>query len=139
MARFYLFLLLIMPINTYATNSDIFSVQIGTYKHFAEKTKEAVSQYGIVHVFTFKNLSRVTVGEFTNRQAAEKLRDKLRKAGYKDAFVRKTGYVNLANKNNTIEKFNILISEMDAQAFYLDGHMYLFQGHGYIRIHRTLN
>ena len=139
MARLCLILLLIAPLNAYATNSEIFSVQIGTYKHFAEKTKEAVSRYGIVHVFTFKNLSRVTVGEFTDKGAAERLRDKLRHAGYKDAFVRQTGYVNLANKNNTIEKFNILISEMDAQAFYLDGHMYLFQGNGYIRIHRTLN
>lgn len=139
MTRIILFLLLISPTSLLAANSEIFSVQIGSYKHFAEDTKNAVSEYGVVHVFTFKNLSRVTVGEFTDRQEAERLKAKLRAAGYQDAFVRRTGYVNLAQAKSTIEKFNILISEMDAQAFYLDGHMYLFQGDGYIRIHRTLN
>jgi len=139
MIRIILFLLLISPACLLAANSEIFSVQIGSYKHFAEDTKNAVSEYGVVHVFTFKNLSRVTVGEFTDRREAEKLKVKLRAAGYQDAFVRRTGYVNLAQAKSTIEKFNILISEMDAQAFYLDGHMYLFQGNGYIRIHRTLN
>ena len=131
--------LCLVPGYLFAANSEIFSVQIGSYKHFAEDTKKAVSQYGIVHVFTFKNLSRVTVGEFTDRKAAEVLKNKLRKAGYKDAFVRQTGYANLAQAKSTIEKFNLLISEMDAQAFYLDGHMYLFQGNGYIRIHRDIN
>ena len=139
MARIFIFLLLSSPIISFAENSEIFTVQIGSYKHFAEDTKNAVNQFGVVHVFTFKNLSRVTVGEFTDRRAAETLKIKLQNAGYKDAFVRRTGYVDLARSKSTIEKFNILISEMDAQAFYLDGHMYLFQGDGYIRIHRARN
>jgi len=138
MTRIVFFIALIWPISSLATNSEIFTVQVGTYRHFAEDTKADVSQYGLVHVFTHKNLSRVTVGEFTNRQAAETLEKKLHKAGYKDAFVRRTGYVNLDNSTSVIEKFNILISEMDAQAFYLDGHMYLFQGSGYVRIHRSI-
>lgn len=138
MIRLVLLLLLVVPLNSFAGNSEIFTVQVGTYKHFAEKTKANVSQYGLVHVFTHKNLSRVTVGEFTSRQAAETLKRKLHMAGYKDAFVRCTGIVNLENTSSTIEKFNILISEMDAQAFYLDGHMYLFQGSGYVRIHRSI-
>ena len=123
----------------FGANSEIYSVQIGSYKHFAEKTKNAVGQFGVVHVFTFNNLSRVTVGEFTDRSAAENLKSQLQNAGYEDAFVRQTGYTDLSRANSVIEKFNILISEMDAQAFYLDGHMYIFQGTGYIRIHRTLN
>lgn len=135
----YLLLILFLPVVCLAENSEIFTVQIGTYKEFAESTKKAASQFGIVHVFTYKNLSRVTVGEFTNRASAEVLKTKLQQAGYQDAFVRRTGYVNLSHSTSTIEKFNILISEMNAQAFYLDGHMYLFQGDGYIRIHRSIN
>ncbi len=138
MTRTLLFMLLMLPVNIFAANSEIFSVQIGSYRHFADDAKINVSQYGVVHVFTFNNLSRVTVGEFTDRSAAEALRNRLRAAGYKDAFVRKTGYADLDKTRSDIEKFNILISELDAQAFYLNGHMYLFQGQGYIRIHRDL-
>lgn len=123
----------------YADISEIFAVQIGSYKYFAEKYKNEASQFGVVHTFTYNNLTRVTVGEFTDRNAAETLKRKLHNAGYKDAFVRKTGYLNLETSKSDIEKFNILISELDAQAFYLDGHMYLFQGNGYIRIHRSIN
>lgn len=139
MTRILLILILISPCSSFAAESEIFSVQIGTYKHLAEDTKNNVDKFGIVHVFTFNNLSRVTVGEFTSRRAAEKLKVKLQNAGYQDAFVRRTGHVNLEKAKSTIEKFNVLISEMDARAFYLDGHMYLFQGNGYIRIHRALN
>lgn len=138
MTRTLLFMLLIIPAIIFAENSEIFSVQIGSYRHFADDVKKDVSQYGVVHVFTFNNLSRVTVGEFTDRSAAEALKRKLRMTGYKDAFVRKTGYADLDKTRSDIEKFNILISELDAQAFYLNGHMYLFQGQGYIRIHRHL-
>lgn len=138
MIRTVLFLLFFSPLTCLANNSDIFSVQIGTYKHFSENIKQDASKYGVVHVFTFKGFSRVTVGEFTARHAAEILKNKLRKAGYKDAFVRRTGQLNLTNSSSVIEKFNVLISEMNAQAFYLDGHMYLFQGDGYIRIHRSI-
>ncbi len=132
-------LLLLVPLTGFADNAEIFTVQIGTYKEFAESTKQGASRFGTVHVFTYKNLSRVTVGEFTDRKAAETLKAKLRQAGYKDAFVRRTGYVDLSKSTSVIEKFNILISEMNAQAFYLDGQMYLFQGDGYIRIHRSIN
>jgi len=138
MIRTVLFLLFFSPLVCIASNSEIFSVKIGTYKHFSENIKEDASKYGVVHVFTFKGYSRVTVGEFTNRQAAETLQNRLRQAGYKDAFVRRTGHLNLTNSSSVIEKFNVLISEMNAQAFYLDGHMYLFQGDGYIRIHRSI-
>ena len=121
---------------SFAGDTEIFSVQIGTYKQFSDEAREAASKFGEVHVFTFKNLSRVTVGEFTSRQAATTLLNQLQAAGFKDAFVRRTGYTDLSQAKTTVEKFNILISEMDAQAFYLDGYMYLYQGNGYIKIYR---
>ena len=125
-----------MPAVVLAEATNIYAVQVGSYKTFAEDAKQIVSKFGEVHVFTFKNLSRVTVGEFKNRQSAADLLSKLKEAGFKDAFVRQVGYTDLAQAKSTIEKFNVLISEMDAQAFYLDGSMYLFQGQGYIKIHR---
>ena len=125
-----------MPLSSHAQQTEIFAVQIGSYRHFEEDTKKTAQKFGEVHVFKFKNLSRVTVGEFTNKQAATTLLSKLKQAGFKDAFVRRTGYVDLNKAHTTIQKFNILISEMDAQAFYLDGSMYLYQGKGYIKIHQ---
>lgn len=125
-----------MPFSSHAQQTEIFAVQIGSYRHFAEDTKKTAQKFGEVHIFTFKNLSRVTVGEFTNKQAATTLLNELKQVGFKDAFVRRTGYVDLNKVHTTIQKFNILISEMDAQAFYLDGSMYLYQGQGYIKIHQ---
>ncbi len=137
MNRFLIALIfIILPISVHAEDTEIFSVQIGTYKQFSEEAKKSALKYGEVHVFTFKNLSRVTVGEFTSREAATTLLHKLQAAGFKDAFVRRTGYTDLSQAKTTVEKFNILISEMDAQAFYLDGYMYLYQGNGYIKIFR---
>ena len=125
-----------LPFTAFAQPTEVFTVQVGSYKHFAEDAKKSVRKFGEVHVLTFKNLSRVTVGEFTNRQAATVLLHKLKDAGFEDAFVRQIGYIDLSQVQSDIEKFNVLIAGMDAQAFYLDGNMYLFQGNGYIQIPR---
>lgn len=125
-----------LPVSVQAVSTDIYAIQIGTYKHFANDIRKSVSQYGEVHVFTFKNLSRVTVGEFTSKEEALGLLERLKNNGFKDAFIRKTGNLDINKTHSTIEKFNLLISEMNAHAFYLDGYMYLFQGNGYVKIHR---
>ncbi len=132
---FLFVVLLIMPSISMAQKTEIFAVQIGTYEKFAANNKRKVSAFDDVHVFTFKNLSRVTVGEFTKRENATELLNKLKSIGFSDAFIRRTGYVDLDKSKSIIEKFNILISEMNAKAFYLDGDMYIFQGTGYIKIH----
>ncbi len=123
-----------LPFTIFAQPTEIFAVQIGTYKHFAEETKKSVLQFGEVHVLTYENLSRVTVGEFTNRQEATALLQKLKEAGFKDAFVRQIGYIDLKKVQSNIEKFNLLIAEMDAQVFYLDGYKYIFMGNGYMEM-----
>ena len=133
---FLLVILIALPFTVCAKPTELFAVQVGSYKHFEDDAKKSVRKYGEVHVLTYKNLSRVTVGEFTNRQEATALMQKLRDAGYTDAFVRQIGYVDLNKVRSDIEKFNLLISNMDALAFYLDGVMYLFQGNGYIQIPR---
>lgn len=125
-----------LPFFASAKPTEIFAVQVGSYKYFEDDAKKSVRQYGEVHVLTYKNLSRVIVGEFTSRQEATALLQKLRDAGFADAFVRQIGYVDLNKVRSDIEKFNLLISDMDALAFYLDGVMYLFQGNGYIQIPR---
>ncbi len=130
-----LIILLVLPAVSMAQRTEIFAVQIGTYEKFAANTKQAVKDFDDVHVFTYKNKSRVTVGEFTSRDSAKTLLRDLKKAGFQDAFIRRTGYVDLSKPHSTIEKFNILISELDAKAFYLDGDMFIFQGKGYIKIH----
>jgi cell division septation protein DedD len=127
--------LLALPTVGLAQRTEIFAVQIGTYAKFADDTRQSVKHFDDVHVFTYKNKSRVTVGEFTSRDNAKALLKELKNAGFQDAFIRRTGYVDLAKSQSTIEKFNILISELDARAFYLDGDMFIFQGSGYIKIH----
>lgn len=130
-----LIILLTLPTLGLAQRTEIYAVQIGTYEKFADDTKQAVKNFANVHVFTYRNKSRVTVGEFTSRDNAKALLKELKSTGFQDAFIRKTGYVNLNKAHSTIEKFNILISELDAKAFYLDGDMFIFQGTGYIKIH----
>tara|TARA_R110002096_G_scaffold78934_11_gene185511 strand:- start:317 stop:775 length:459 start_codon:yes stop_codon:yes gene_type:complete len=124
-----------MPGVSLAQRTEIYAVQIGTYEKFADATRQAVKDFENVHVFTYRNVSRVTVGEFTSRDNAKALLKELKKAGFHDAFIRRTGYVDLNKPHSTIEKFNILISEFDAKAFYLDGDLFIFQGSGYIKIH----
>ena len=126
------------PFNVIAEPSEIFAVQIGSYKQFAEETRKSVDQFGEVHVLTYNDLSRVTVGEFTSRKTANAQLQKLIDAGFKDAFVRKIGYADLSKVQSTIEKFNVLVSEMDAQVFYLDDYKYIFEGSGYIQMPRNL-
>ena len=130
-----LIIFLALPAVSLAQRTEIFAVQIGTYEKFAADVKQAVKGFDNVHVFTYMNQSRVTVGEFITRDSANALLTKLKNAGFKDAFIRRTGYVDLNKSQSTIEKFNILISELDAKAFYLDGEMFIFQGTGYIKIH----
>ncbi len=138
MKQRFLLLLCLITFSTVinANQTEIYAVQVGTYKEFADSAKNAASQYGEVHIFKFKNLSRVTVGEFTSREEANVLLKKLKQVGFNDAFVRRTGYVDISKPRSILEKFNVLISELDAHAFYLDGSMYLYQGNGYIKIHK---
>ena len=138
MPRNLIFILFItcLPIAVFAQPSEIFTVQIGTYQQYEDNARKSAGKFGEVHVFTFQNLSRVTVGEFTSREEATKLLQKLKQSGFEDAFVRQIGYADLSQVQSDIEKFNVLIAESDAQAFYLDGDMYLFQGRGYIKIPR---
>ena len=137
MIRPYLLLIIFLglPAASLAQESEIFSVQIGTYEKFSADIKQSVKHFDNVHVFTYKNQSRITVGEFTTRDSAKPILRELKNAGFNDAFVRRTGIVDLTKTHSTIQKFNILISELDAKAFYLDGDMFIFQGTGYIKIH----
>ena len=139
MRKFILFCLFITyPFSGWAEPSEIFAVQIGTYKQFAAKAKQLASQFGVVHVLTFEGLSRVTVGEFSDKQRAAQLLTQLKQAGFNDAFIRKIGFADLGNVRSDIEKFNVLLAEMDAQVFYLNEYKYVFEGRGYIQLPRNL-
>ena len=137
MARILLYLVLFsLPLIAFTQPTEIFAIQIGTYKHFAQDAKESVSQFGEVHVLTYENLSRVMVGEFTQKQEATTVLQQLKEAGFKDAFIRQIGYADLTKVQSDIEKFNLLIAEMDAQVFYVDDYKYIFEGSGYIQLPR---
>ena len=131
-------LIFLLPVLLCAQPSEIYAVQIGTYKQFAAEARQAVSEFGVVHVLTYDDLSRVTVGEFTDRQQAAILLEQLKEAGFADAFIRKIGYTDLSKIQSNIEKFNVLVAEMDAQVFYLDDYKYVFEGSGYIQLPRNL-
>ena len=135
---FIITLLFVSSFSVKAEPSEIFAIQIGTYKQFAAEAKQSVSQFGVVHVLTYENLSRVTVGEFTNRQKAAELLGQLKQAGFQDAYIRKIGYADLSKIQSNIEKFNLLLAEMDAQVFYLDDYKYIFEGSGYIQLPKNL-
>ena len=128
----------VLSVPVCAEPTEIIAVQIGTYKQFAAEAKQSVSHFGVVHVLTYENLSRVTVGEFTDRQQAAHLLEKLKQAGYEDAFIRKIGFADLDKVQSDIEKFNVLLAEMDAQVFYLNDYKYVFEGSGYIQLPRNL-
>ena len=134
----FLIILTAWSFHAIAEPSEIFAVQIGTYKQFAAEAKQSVSRFGVVHVLTYENLSRVTVGEFTSRQEAAELLQQLKQAGFADAFIRKIGFADLSKVQSNIEKFNVLLAEMDAQVFYLDEYKYVFEGSGYIQLPRNL-
>lgn len=135
---FLVILFVISPFSANAEPSEIFAIQIGTYKQFADDAKQSVSRFGVVHVLTYENLSRVTVGEFTSRQQAAELLQQLKQAGFEDAFIRKVGFADLSKVQSNIEKFNLLLAEMDAQVFYLDDYKYIFEGSGYIQLPKNL-
>lgn len=84
---FTLVILLILPSVSFAYKTEIYAVKIGSYEKYSSDVKQAVKKYDHVHVFTFKNLSRITIGEFTSKESAKPLLKKLVTAGFKDAFI----------------------------------------------------
>ena len=68
--------------------SAVYLVQIGAYQQPNEAALKAASEYGhLIQSDASNSLTRVYVGKFANRSAAERARDGLLSAGYDGAFL----------------------------------------------------
>ena len=130
--------LLCLWLNTvHAHSSSTYSVQIGTYKNDPpEELLVKAERFGPVYQIWFNKITRVTVGEFSQKSEAEIKLQEIHDAGFKDAFVRKVGSASVHNEHNHLEiqKFNLLAQKLNARSLYLNGTMYLKQGNRYIKV-----
>lgn len=117
-------------------NLSTYTIQIGTYKNPPDQVIHRAEQFGPVHRIWFNKLTRITVGEYSHKSEALEQLPRIKRAGFRDAFVRKVGAARLHSEHNHLEiqKFNLLAEELDARSLYLNGKMYLKQGDHYIKI-----
>jgi cell division septation protein DedD len=73
-----------------AAGAADYTVQIGAFRNPDPSFAESASRLGSVHTSRSEaGLTRFLVGRFPTRSAAQALLEKLRGAGYSDAFVRR--------------------------------------------------
>ena len=120
----------------YGHDLNTYSIQIGTYKNPPEHLIQIAEQFGPVHQIWFNKLTRITVGEYSHKSQALKKLPLLKKAGFDDAFVRNIGSARIHSEHDHLEiqKFNLLVEELDARSLYVNGKMYLKQGDHYVKI-----
>ena len=130
--------LLCLPLNVVlAHSSNTYTVQIGTYKNDPpQDLLHKAEQFGPIHRIWFNKITRVTVGEFSQKADAEAKLKQIQNAGFADAFIRKVGTAPEHSDHNHLEiqKFNLLAQKLNARSLYLGGTMYLKQGNRYIKV-----
>lgn len=119
-----------------AHNLNTYTIQIGTYKNPPEELIRTAKKFGPVHEIWFNKLTRITVGEYSQKTEALNKLQEIKHAGFHDAFVRKVGSARIHTNHDHLEiqKFNLLAEELNARTLYLNDKMYLKQGHQYIKI-----
>ena len=71
-----------------SSNAADYTIQVGAFKTTPNETIQQAQKFG--EVFQKKGsdeLTRITVGRFSNRVDADKMRDKLQNSGFGDAYV----------------------------------------------------
>lgn len=137
MRNLLIFMLIFLPLSMAdAHNLNTYTIQIGTYKNPPDDLIRAAKYFGPVHEIWFNKLTRITVGEYSQKSEALNKLQEIKQAGFHDAFVRKVGSARIHTNHDHLEiqKFNLLAEELNAQSLYVNGKMYLKQGHQYIKI-----
>ncbi len=141
-------LILLPCIVTAEPHIDTYSVQIAAYKQLPEKLVKSVEQYGSIHISHHGELTRVSVGNFAHKSAAEKLLLQLRQAGYKDAFIShiNTHSSSIENQSNPhgnethsspmseMTKFRSLPKSDKDRAVFINGRLHLKEGKRFILV-----
>ncbi len=128
-------------------SSSLYSVQIATYKNLPENFVESAEKYGSVHTSQGEGLTRVSVGDFDSRNAAQNLLSQLKQAGYEDAFIKRTGSIMSSNQHHDnshdhpspgsgsqMAKFRNLPDSEKERAVFINGTLHLKQGSGFIPV-----
>ncbi|MFK8026908.1 MAG: SPOR domain-containing protein [Gammaproteobacteria bacterium] len=141
-------IILLTCIATAEPYADTYSVQIAAYKQLPDKLVKSVEQYGSVHISHHGELSRVSVGNFAHKSAAEKLLSQLKQAGYKDAFISRinTQPSSIENPNkphasetpssptSEMAKFRNLSKSDKDRAVFINNRLHLKEGNRFILV-----
>lgn len=128
-------------------SSSSYSVQIATYKNLPKSFVSSAEKYGSVHTSQSGGLTRVSVGNFDNRNAAQDLLSQLKQAGYEDAFISRTGSSMSSNQphdnshhhaspssGSEMAKFRNLPDSEKERAVFVDGKLHLKEGSSFIPV-----
>mgnify|MGYP006121716019 FL=1 len=128
-------------------SSSSYSVQIGTYKSLPKNFVGSAEKYGRVYTSQSGDLTRVSVGGFDNRNAAQNLLSQLKQAGYEDAFISHTGSSMSSNQphdkahhqaspgsGSEMAKFRNLPESEKERAVFVDGKLHLKEGSSFIPV-----
>ncbi len=127
-----------------------YSVQIAAYKYLPDNFIKSAEKYGSVHTSHLGELTRVSVGNFENKNAALELLLQLKKAGYDDAFINHISssmisnrsqispqpyqHENHASPSSEMTKFRNLSEAEKERAVFIDGKLHLKQGNRFMLI-----
>jgi hypothetical protein len=128
-------------------SSSSYSVQIATYKNLPKNFVESAEKYGRVHTSQNGGLTRVSIGDFDNRNAAQNLLSQLKRAGYEDAFISRTNSSMSSNQpqdnshhhaspdsGSEMAKFRNLPDSEKERAVFIDGKLHLKEGSDFIPV-----
>lgn len=77
-----------LSITSFAVNANDFTVQVGAYQVLTNQAISKAEKHGEVYQSIGNdNVTRLHVGRFTSKAAAESKRNQLRNSGYRDAFI----------------------------------------------------
>ena len=149
MNRFITAMLLAVGLSIPAAAAE-YVVQIGAFRHPNPSFAEAASTVGQVsNRVTASGLTRVEVGSYASRTAAIEALERLRAAGYDDAFVRRSGAGNpapaaLAPRTPAVsaapkprgvqDELASLPADIRRRAVILDGRLHIKEGNRFIPI-----
>ena len=120
-------------------HSSSYRVQIAIYKNLPEDFVASAEKFGSVHTSQAGELTRVSVGSFSNRSEAQDLLSQLKQAGYEDAFISQTGsrMTNTQHQespSSEMAKFRNLSDAEKDRAVFVDGKLHLKEGNRFIPI-----
>lgn len=127
-----------------------YTVQIATYRTLPNNFVKSAEEFGEVLTSQAGDLTRVSIGSFNTKDQAQELLSRLRQAGYKDAFIKRTDADVTAHSSHAsnsthhhdhhslpgseMEKLRNLSATDKERAVFLDGKLHLKDGNKFILV-----